>query len=129
MMKRFVRIKFQKFYVEKEGAFSYYPKSEHATLDGSGFIGDLKDFGYCSAENQIKLWGDTESICKDKGIYKVTGLSDTDFNLDINNINSVRIYTVAPKSSEYTDHVLGYFILKIPRSLTRWNWYQRCCPG
>lgn len=36
LIENYVKTTFEKYYVLDEGAFSYYPNSEHATFDGTG---------------------------------------------------------------------------------------------
>ncbi|MBN2529266.1 MAG: hypothetical protein JXR76_22960 [Deltaproteobacteria bacterium] len=54
---RIVRIRFEKFYVKEEGAFSYYPATGAATLEGTnaGFNA-LKEVGAVSTALQNELW-------------------------------------------------------------------------
>ncbi|MGD9152736.1 MAG: hypothetical protein PVG30_03645 [Gammaproteobacteria bacterium] len=109
IIEKYIRLKFQKFYIKAEGAFSYYPGSEHATLDGSGFIGNLWDYGYCSAKNQIKLW--KPGI--EKKEYNISNFTKADFHMDLEGINSIRFYAVDPQAENcidnYIHNVLGVF--------------------
>lgn len=105
MIEQYIHLKFQKFYIKDEGAFSYYPESEHATLDGCSFINDLKNYGYCSAKNQVKLWN--PSI--EKKEYNISTFTKADFHMDLEGINSIRFYAVEPKTENCIDNVLGVF--------------------
>ncbi|EGW39134.1 hypothetical protein [Desulfosporosinus sp. OT] len=61
LLENYVKIIFEKYYVSDEGAFSYYPDSQHAALDGTGSkINDFIDSGFFSAEKQQELWGCSE---------------------------------------------------------------------
>lgn len=109
LIEKYIRIKFQNFYVKKDGAFSYYPGSKHATLDGCGFVGNLKDYGYCSAKNQHKLWN--PSI--EKKEYNISNFTKADFHMDLNGINSIRFYAKDPQAENcidnYIHNVFGVF--------------------
>ncbi len=105
----YIRIKFDKFYIKEEGSFSYYPGAEHATIEGSGVIGDLNNYGYSSKDNQVRLWGNPELKC-DVSIntHEIT-VSELKVILNLKGINSIRIYPVNPKDENYTVNVLGVF--------------------
>lgn len=111
LIEDYVKIKFEKFYVTKEGAFSYYPNSDHATLDGTGsMINNLNDFGFLSAANQERLWGDNQNSIIDLGTHQVSDISDEDFNvLTDNKINSFRVYTRNPDYDDLNSNVHAVF--------------------
>ncbi len=112
LIERYLRIKFEKYYVPKEGAFSYYPGSQHATLDGtSGGIGIFFDLGAFSAERQRRLWGGPEKTCTDLGRRAVAGLTESDFTpiMDLGTVNSVRFYPRAPEAEDYAANAAGLF--------------------
>lgn len=72
LIEDYIKIQFEKFYISDEGAFSYYPNSEHATLDGTGSkIHDLNDAGFFSSKKQNKLWGSPEKSIVDLMMYRV----------------------------------------------------------
>ena len=107
----FVRIKFEKFYVKEEGSFSYYPGSEHATIEGSGVIGDFNNYGLTSEKNRVRLWGSPEKNCKHLGEFKVKKITAEDLKkiTDAVKINSLRFYPAYPGPGQYTKKVLGVF--------------------
>jgi hypothetical protein len=110
----YVRIKFEKFYIKEEGSFSYYPGSEHATIEGSGVIGDFNNYGLLSEEKQTRLWGTPEVNCSDLGNFHVSEISETNIRMiaDAANINSMRFYAAYPEAGNYTSKVLGVFYPK-----------------
>ena len=102
----YVKIKFEKYYIPGEGAFSYYPGAEHASLDGTGgFI--YNDIGAFSSEKQEYLWGDPFKNIKDLGQFKVAGIKKEDYNIISDNpeINSLRIYLLNPDYKNLADSV------------------------
>lgn len=102
----YIKIKFEKYYLPQEGAFSYYPGAEHASLDGTGgFI--FNDIGAYSFEKQKKIWGDPSGNIEDLGQFKVAEIKKKDYNLIANNpdINSLRIYRTTPNNENLTEKV------------------------
>jgi hypothetical protein len=98
LIEDFIKVIFDKFYIRSEGSFSYYPNSEHATIDGAGVISSLNAFGYSSEENQARLWGNPASNCSDLGCSVVADMKETDIQT-INghpDINSIRLYADDP---------------------------------
>lgn len=113
IISRFVHVSFEKYYVEKEGAFSYYPNSEHATVDGmTNMI--LKRVGALSYDKQKRYWGEPEENAKDLGVIVLDSLSelDPDSVTNIPGINSWRIYTAPPDFSKLYEHVWAVFYPK-----------------
>jgi hypothetical protein len=111
-IEEYVRIEFDKFFIPEEGAFSYYPGSRHATLDGtSGGIGVFFDVGALSAEKERRLWGDPEKTCADLGRRAVPRLMESDFApiMDLRNVNSIRFYSRVPEPAEYAAGAAGLF--------------------
>ncbi|MCW8965360.1 MAG: hypothetical protein OQK82_01535 [Candidatus Pacearchaeota archaeon] len=97
LIENYTRIIFKELYIPKEGSFSYYPNSEHATIDGLTGLIPFRESGAFSYEKQIKLWGTPEENILDKGIVITSNISEKDFALEKNNvINSFRTYTQAP---------------------------------
>lgn len=114
LIEDYVKIKFEKFYVTKEGAFSYYPNSDHATLDGTGsMINNLNDFGFFFTEKQERLWGDTQNSIIDLGTRQVSDISEEDFDvLTDSKINSFRVYTRNPDYDDLNSNVHAVFYHK-----------------
>jgi hypothetical protein len=110
----YIRTKYEKFYIGEEGSFSYYPESEHATVEGSAIIGDFADFGMTSEEKNARLWGKPETTCTDGGQFNVSDISESELLKQMGSakINSIRFYTVDPKSGNYSTGVLGLFYPK-----------------
>jgi len=116
-IEHYYEVIYEKFYIEKERAFSYYPGSDLATLDGtSGISGLLNRIGAFSIEKQRKVWGETENYCNDAGISNVSEITEADLATikENTNVNSVRFYALAPDSVNYTDNVLGVFYPRQP---------------
>jgi hypothetical protein len=112
LIENHIRIIFEKYYVSAEGAFSLYPNSEYATLDGTGgAINNFKDYGFFSAEKQKKLWGNPEII--DLGVCNVSTLIEYNFALITNHpeVNSLRFYDAIPDLGDLT---LGAFAVAYP---------------
>ena len=125
-----VKLRFEKYYVPGEGAFSYYPNAEHASLDGTGgFI--FKDLGAYSSEKQKILWGVSNENIRDLGYCETSELKKNDLDLITNNpgVNSLRIYQSKPNYAQLTANVLALIYPKqtpvldvmelVPR-ITRW---------
>ncbi|MFX4261504.1 hypothetical protein ACOBQJ_04790 [Pelotomaculum propionicicum] len=114
-MEGIVKGKFEKFYLEEEGAFTYYPGSEAATLDGTGDAISLLDIaGALSHDRQKYLWGSPELGVTDLGSYGVADLQESDLAILLNSpdINSLRFYRADPGSGDFT---AGVVCLSYPR--------------
>ncbi len=101
--KQYVVNIFKLYYVKKDGAFSYYPKSQKATLDGTGVYSVLVEMGGLSNENYQKLWGDFDQSIKNR--KSIERKHFTQEQLDgLNNhseVNSIRFYTTEPNLDTY----------------------------
>ena len=107
-----VRVTFDKYFVPGEGAFSYYPGSQHATLDGTSVgIGTYTDMGAFSSEKQRRLWGGPEQTCADLGRFDLPALTEKDLApvMGLRNVNSVRFYSLTPDAANYTTGAAGVF--------------------
>jgi hypothetical protein len=112
LIEKYMRVRFDKYFISDEGAFSYYPGSRHATLDGtSGGIGDCFDLGAFSAERQRRLWGGPEKTCADLGRFAPPTLTERDIApiMDLRNVNSVRFYPRVPEAADYATGAAGVF--------------------
>jgi len=113
LIEKYLRVKFDRYYIPNEGAFSYYPGSRHATLDGTSVgIGDFFELGAFSAERQGRLWGGPEKTCADLGRFALPTLTERDIApvMDLRNVNSVRFYPRAPDAAtNYTTGAAGVF--------------------
>ncbi len=110
LMEDIVRNKFEKTYIENEGAFSLYPGAEHSDLDGMGeTIAYLDVIGAISSDKQKLLWGSQEKNITDLGVYEISKLQEKDFTLIKNSagINSLRLYRTNPNPGKYTSDVMG----------------------
>ena len=108
-----IKIEFEKFYVKNDGAFSYYPNSEHATCDGmTNFKYD--DIGALSYEKQKKYWGEPELNTMNLGTQLVERNLNSAFTFldSLASVNSVRIYTAPPDFKNLTDSVWAVFYPK-----------------
>lgn len=112
--RQYLQIKFERFYVSSEGAFSFYPNAEHATLDGSNeMIGTFLNIGCFSEKKYIKMWGTTSQFPEVNFI--LPEISEAGFLESIKNsqINSVRIYKVNPGTGLFYSNVIGIFYPKV----------------
>ena len=110
IMEVYVKIKFEKYYIADEGAFSYYPGADHASLDGlSGILGFFRDIGAFSREKQQSLWNVSEQDSFPSQIVHVSQITEQDVEAIVNwrNVNSIRVYEPAPDSESYLSHVAG----------------------
>jgi len=106
----YVRTLFERCFVRSEGAFSYYPDADHATVDGTGGgIGLFANLGALSAEKQRRLWGGPAETCTDLGSFRVSVLTDTVFAplRGLDNTNSWRFYSRLPSQESSTGGVFG----------------------
>ena len=105
----YINLKFEKFYLPEEGAFSYYPHGEHATIDGTNEFLIFKKIGALSGEKQTGLWGAPVDNITDLGIHKVFDLKQEDFDLiaDSKSVNSLRVYKSTPDYENQTSGVLA----------------------
>ncbi|HAM88470.1 MAG: hypothetical protein US83_C0004G0084 [Candidatus Falkowbacteria bacterium GW2011_GWC2_38_22] len=113
LIENLVRTNFANCYIPEEGAFSYYPNGEHASLDGSGFFSIFKDIGALSSEKQGKLWGASEKLITDLGTQKTSVLIEKDFELisGKKEINSLRVYKT---EADYNNLMLGVYAIIYP---------------
>lgn len=115
LIENYVKVIFEKYYVSNEGAFSYYPDSEHAALDGTGGkISEFTDIGFFSAEKQKKLWGNPEESMIDLGLLNTTTIVENDFTLIANHpqINSLRFYC---NITDFDDLTAEVFAVSYPK--------------
>jgi len=118
IIERNIDICFDKYYVEAERAFSYYPESKHASCDGiSNLIyGDIGAFFY---KKQKKLWGDPLTNTKNLGDVTHSELKVSDFTSIVNtpDVNSIRIYVNKPNFERLTDSVWAVYYPKATQVL------------
>jgi hypothetical protein len=97
-IERYLALKFDKFYIPDEGAFSYYPRGKHATLDGTSDFFIFKEIGALSSEKQRRLWGGPEKTIAHLGIREISDLAQSDFNAIAHSqsVNSLRLYAATP---------------------------------
>lgn len=131
LIEEFMKIRFENYYNENEGAFSLYPHAEHADLDGTGeAIGMYKYLGALSYEKQKILWGDPKENIAELGTYEVFELKGNDFvSIAYDSIiNSIRLYKVEP-DSDYIENTEGIYyprrtcildILELLPKLEKW---------
>jgi hypothetical protein len=112
LIEEYVRIKFERFFLSAEVAFSYYPGSRHATLDGtSGGVGLFSDLGVFSAERQRRLWGAPEETCADLGggALSTVTVRDVSALVDQPKVNSITFYAREPGAASYATGAAGVF--------------------
>lgn len=110
----FVVTSFANYYVEDEGAFSYYPHAEHATVDGmSNMI--LDTIGALSLEHQTLYWGAPANNAQDLCTLTVHEITPETLEplRDIPEINAWRIYRVPPDFNALQEKVC---LLYYPRN-------------
>ena len=102
----FIEVSFDKYYVEKEGAFSYYPDADHASLDGSSVL-MYDDIGAYSSKKQERLWGTPLVNARDLGVITLNQFVPSDFDsiATIPDINSIRVYITSPDYEKLTENV------------------------
>jgi len=103
----YLKIKFEKFYLAEEGAFSYYPQGAHATIDGTNEYAMFSKIGAFSAERQARLWGTPEDNITDLGVCKLSNPQDLDFDkmAKSKSVNSLRLYKMSPDYLNLTSGV------------------------
>lgn len=113
IINKYVEVSFEKYFVENDGAFSYYPYAKHASLDGSSVL-IFEDLGAYSYKKQKKLWGDPQANTKDLGVLTINEIKTSSFDsiTNIPNINSLRIYLKRPKFENLTENVYAVFYPK-----------------
>ena len=107
-----LRLKYEKYYIPGEGAFCYYPGSQHATLDGTGSaLVNLDDAGSFSAGKQRHIWGGPEQTCANLGQVTAATLTEADLAplRNAKEVNSFRYYRGAPDPDDFTAQVEGVF--------------------
>ncbi|MBN1791961.1 MAG: hypothetical protein JW830_15800 [Bacteroidales bacterium] len=126
-----IDICFERYYVIKDGAFSYYPNTGHASCDGTtNLIFDR--IGAFSYKKQKKLWGDPAENARDMGVVILNELktSDLDSAGHTPGINSLRIYTCKPDFEHLTDDVWAVYypndtlvldIMELVPNIVRWT--------
>lgn len=115
LIEDYIKTIFEKYYVSDEGAFSHYPNSEHATLDGTGGkMNELNNFGFFSAEEQKRLWDNPKECLTDLGKYRVSTLAESEISLitDHPEVNSLRLYETIPDYENLSSDVLAVFYPK-----------------
>ncbi|WP_371363731.1 hypothetical protein SRRS_46150 [Sporomusa rhizae] len=110
LMESTVRNRFEKFYIEQEGAFSLYPGAQKADLDGTGTaLSLLRVVGALSQKQKERLYGFSDETIRDLGVYKVSNLKENDFTMIKNTegITSIRLYRADPALGSYTANVVS----------------------
>ncbi len=108
-METIVESTFEKCYLENEGAFTYYPGSKEATVEGTGNALSLFDVvGALSKDRQRLLWGSPEQSITDLDSHVVSELQDSDLAILLYSpgLNSLRFYRTDPGSGDFTASVV-----------------------
>ena len=106
----YLRIKFERYYVARAGAFAYYPGAALASLDGTGgTMGLLRDIGAFSRTKQEALWGSADSLRSE--VLRVDLIDERELAPLRGNpaINAVRIYVPGPASDNPAAGVAAVF--------------------
>jgi len=114
LIKEYLRVKFEKYYVNRDGAFGYYPGAASASLDGTGgTIGLLRDIGAFSRSRQEALWGSADSFRSE--VLRVDRIDERQFAVFRGNpaINAVRIYAPGPASENPAAGVVAVFYPRV----------------
>jgi hypothetical protein len=110
IMENIVENRFEKFFIPNQGSFSYYSGALEADLDGTGEMLDLMhNVGALSRERQERLWDENNKSITNLGVYDVSELKESDFELLRNspNINSIRLYWADPVHDSYMSNVVS----------------------
>jgi len=110
LLEDFVKISFEKYYVKAEGAFSYYPGSQHASADGfTNMIFD--DIGVFSYSKQKKLFGEYLDSIQNYGELTIGNFKPFIQQILKSNmkINSLRFYKTKPDSTKLTENVWALY--------------------
>ncbi|MCI5073478.1 hypothetical protein [Oricola sp.] len=97
LLRDFVTLRFERFFVPADGAFSLYPDSGGANLDGTSEAAGMLDYiGALSADRQSALWGDPADL----GTVRVAALNATAIEplAGKADINAIRFYAADPQS-------------------------------
>ena len=132
-MEAYAKTVFKKLYIPEEGAFSYYPQSKHATLDGTARADfhHLWNSAHFVLNKQTKLWGTPEENIYKSKTFHVSELNRDDFNSILNRaaINSLRVYQAKPDYKNlaknvfaviYSDKSQGLDILDLIPKIKAW---------
>lgn len=96
MLSDFVRLRFERFFVPADGAFSLYPDSDAANLDGTSEAGGMLDYiGALTPDRQKRLWGDASDLGTAQ-VDEVTG-ADLDPVAGKAEVNAIRFYADDPQ--------------------------------
>ncbi len=111
--------RFERQYVAEEGAFSYYPDAEHATLDGTGTaISSYQSVGALSFEQQKVLWDSPLDSAQDLGTVEVDELSSESVEsvATCDGVSSVRFY-LGDEPDDLNSEVLAVYYPEPPKVL------------
>jgi hypothetical protein len=114
LIEEYLRIKFERYYVARDGAFGYYPGATRASLDGTGgTIGLLRDIGAFSRTKQEALWGSADSLSSE--VLRVDRIGERELAVLRGNpaINAVRIYAPGPASDNPAAGVAAVFYPRV----------------
>ena len=119
VIENFIGISFKKYFVPKDGSFSYYPGGKHATVDGMGGVSIFKEIGAFSGEKQRKLWGSPEENMTELGTGKISDLKQNNFDWipQDREINSLRFYRKTPDYNRLTADVVAVVYPQKPQVL------------
>ncbi|MFW5490173.1 MAG: hypothetical protein ACNI3A_17425 [Desulfovibrio sp.] len=102
LCKKHIRANCEKYYIPQEGGFSYYPGSEHASLDGMTSFFIFNEIGALSPEKQRFLWGSLEKNIRtdtEIGVARLT-LDQLRSMAADHDLNSFRFYQDSPGQND-----------------------------
>jgi len=105
LIEDFIALRFERYFVEPDGAFSLYPDAGHADLDGTGeALGMFKYIGALSPRMQTRLWGAPGETIADLGRIGTARIDRDVLSLVLDHpaVNSVRFYAADPGAALLT---------------------------
>lgn len=102
LFKDYIRLNCEKYYIPDEGAFAYYPDSNHATLDGIGRFFIFKEIGATCPETQHRLWGTPQKTIQAREEMTMEDITESTLKSRARtyDLNSFRIYYSDPGPNE-----------------------------
>ena len=100
MLSDFVTLRFERLYVPADGAFSLYPDSDAADLDGTSEAAGMLDYiGALSPDRQQFLWGDPDTTMIDLGQTDTASLTTDGLDplAQRPEVNAIRFYEADPE--------------------------------
>ncbi|WP_370322793.1 hypothetical protein [Oricola sp.] len=112
MLSDFVTLRFERLYVPADGAFSLYPDSDAADLDGTSEAAGMLDYiGALSGETQQSLWGAPDTTMADLGQTDIASLATGGLDPVARRpeVNAIRFYEADPDGQFLRGVVAVYY--------------------